>query len=453
MALSRSLSIGASGLIAQQSNFDVISNNIANSTTVGFKGSQATFQEEINLLKKSGQSPDEPNGNGSIGGINPVQYGLGVKIGSIKQDFSQGPIETTNNPLDIALDGEGFLIYNMNGQELYSRAGNLDIDKDGYIVDTATGAYLQGYNLMYQNGQVVQSSSDEYTIGGVKSNLVIDPNIQSAPKQTENLTLSGNLNAENEEGDVKSTSITIYDRVGNTHELTITFTKAPEGVDLGNGLTTYYASTQIDGIDIPSNGLDTKPVTFNADGLLNEPDSIYLTVEDMNAVLGTDSFEDLNYGDNSDITINLGDPNDALTGITSFSGSNTASFQNQDGYKTGALNTLNVNADGMIKGTFTNGRSEILGQMLISRFTNQEGLTREGNNFYAEAPNSGTPIIGTANEVFPTTSIISYALEQSNVDLTKEFTEMISAQRAYEAAARIVTTSDTLLGETTMLKR
>lgn len=453
MALTKSLSIGASSLIAQQSNFDVISNNVANASTVGFKGSNATFQEELNLIMKRGQGPEEPDGNGSIGGINPIQYGLGVKIGSIKQDFSQGAIETTNNPLDLALNGDGFFVYNMNNKNHYSRAGNLDIDKDGFIVDTATGAYLQGYNLRMEDGVVVENSKDKYTLGGVVSNLKVDPKVQSAPKQTQTLTMSGNLNSLNEEGDSKSSTVTIYDQIGNAHELKITFTKLSAEQDASAKGKLYGASMQIDGIDLPTNGLDQKVIEFGENGTLTEPMDLYLTVEDMNDALGTESFTDLNLGVNEDLLIKMADDDNLLTGVTNLSGSDTVTFMTQDGYAAGDLTGLSVNSDGKIIGSFTNGRSENLGQVVIAQFTNQEGLVREGNNFYSESSNSGIPLMGTATDIFPSTSIVGNGLEQSNVDLTKEFTKMISSQRAYEAAARVVTTSDTILGETTMLKR
>ncbi len=453
MALMRSLSIGASGLIAQQNNFDVISNNVANSATVGFKGSQATFQEEINLLMRSGMSPDEPDGSGTRGGINPVQYGLGVKIGSIKQDFSQGALESTNSAIDLALDGDGFFIYKMGGSDFYSRAGNLDIDKDGYIVDTATGAYLQGYNVLIEGGKVVENSKDKYTLDGIVGNLRVDPKIQSAPKQTQEMTLSGNLNSLNEPGDTKSSTITIYDQIGNAHEIQITFTKGEKNVDEGFGRSVYRASVQLDGIDVPINGLEEKAIQFSPDGTLYDPQELFLTVEDMNQALGKKSFVDLNPGINEDLRLKLTDPDNALSGITNFSGSNTVTFMTQDGYKPGNLTDISVSTDGTLVGTFTNGRSEDLGQVVVAQFTNQEGLIREGNNFFSESPNSGIAQIGTANEIFPDTSILGYKLEQSNVNLTQEFTEMISAQRAYEAAARVITTSDTILGETTMLKR
>ena len=136
MGLSRSLSIGASSLNAHQKKFDVISNNLANANTVGYKSNRANFEEQFNQVYKYGNSPELTGSNG-LGGINPLQFGLGVKLGSITQDFSQGSIEATNKPLDMAIQGSGMFVYNQSGRDVYTRAGNISRDNSGFLVDTS----------------------------------------------------------------------------------------------------------------------------------------------------------------------------------------------------------------------------------------------------------------------------------------------------------------------------
>lgn len=439
MGLSRSLATGASSLRAHQQRMDVISNNLANANTIGYKSNRANFSEQFYQVYSQGVAPNVQGTRGN-GGINPYQFGLGVRMTSITQDMSQGVLESTNRALDMAIQGDGFFIYNMNGKELYSRAGNISQDKQGNLIDTATGALLQGYNINKDNnGVIIKNSDGTNRLNAAKSNLVIPPDIISPPRQSQNITFFGNLNAGMATGDSRSTSINVYDNIGGVHSLTFTFTKTANANE-------YALSATIDGQTVNTNAAT---ITFNSDGTLNTPTNVQINYADLNTAIGNNVFSTTPAA----LNIRLADPNNLMSGLTQFAGANTASFKTQDGYTSGDLLSLSVGRDGKIWGAFTNGKTELLGQVLLARFTNQEGLVRTGDNFYANSPNSGDAIIGTANEVFPSTSIVGNALEQSNTDMTEEFTRLITTQRAFEAASRTVTVSDTLLAEINQLKR
>ncbi|GAB1372938.1 hypothetical protein MASR1M45_30020 [Candidatus Kapaibacterium sp.] len=180
MAISRSLSIGSSSLRAHQLKFDVISNNLANLNTIGYKGNRANFEEQFYQVLSQGRSPESVDGIGT-GGTNPLQFGLGVKLGSITQDMAQGTIEATNRPLDMAIQGDGFFLYNLNGQSMYSRAGNVSRDKNGFLVDSSTGAILQGYPVKADANGIVSKTNGVNDLLGTVGNLNIPTNIISAP--------------------------------------------------------------------------------------------------------------------------------------------------------------------------------------------------------------------------------------------------------------------------------
>lgn len=439
MGLSRSLATGASSLRAHQQRMDVISNNLANANTIGYKSNRANFSDQFYQVYTHGVAPNVQGSRGN-GGLNPHQFGNGVRLSSITQNMAQGVIESSERALDMAVQGDGFFIYNMNGRELYSRAGNISQDRDGNLIDTATGAFLQGYNVdKTTNGVIIKNADGSNRLSATKNNLVIPPDITSPPRQTQNISFFGNLNAGMATGDTRSTSINVYDNIGGVHNLTFTFTKTANPNE-------YALAATIDGQAVNTNATT---IQFNADGTLNTPTNVLINYADLNTAIGNNVFATTPTA----MTIQLADPNNLMSGITQFAGANTASFKTQDGYTSGDLLTLSVGRDGKIWGSFTNGKTELLGQVLLARFTNQEGLVRTGDNFFSVSPNSGDPIIGTVNDIFSSTSIIGNSLEQSNVDMTVEFTRLITTQRAFEAASRTITVSDTLLAEVNQLKR
>ncbi len=471
MAITRSLTIGTSSLRAHQSKFDVISNNLANLNTIGYKGNRTNFEEQFNQIVSQGRSPESTTGIGT-GGTNPIQFGLGVKLGSITQDMSQGNIETTNRPLDMAIQGDGFFIYNLNGQKMYSRAGNISRDKYGFLVDSSTGAVLQGFPIQTDDdGIITKDVNGVNTLQGTIGNLNIPTNVISAPTATSLVKMSGNLNANNADGTEKITTMTIYDTKGAAHELKFKFTFV-KGDPAATPPTTdiYQLTGNLDGINITLNKNDGDPtatppvaatalteLTFGTDGSLNPidagPPASYNVSFEVDPADTSDAANELRTKFATYPTVQLADPNQVTSGLTNYAGSNSVTFTEQNGYQKGDLIDLSVDGKGKIWGAFTNGKSELLGQVALAKFMNNEGLVRNGSNFYRESPSSGTPNMGTAVDIFPSTMIAGGSLEQSNVDMTVQFTDMISTQRAYEAAARTITLSDQLLQETTNLKR
>lgn len=439
MPISRALSIGTSSLRSHQRRFDVIANNVANINTTGFKGSRVNFVEQFNQIYARGRAPNITTGRN--GGLNPLQYGLGVRVGSVVADLSQGVIETTGRPLDMAIQGDGFFVYQLYGKQYFSRSAPIIRDSEGNLVDPTTGAILQGFSVIRNaNGFILKDQNGISSLNKTISNLQIPTTTISPPNQTQNIKLVGNLDANTATNGTAVTSITIFDNNGTSHTLSFTFTKTANPNE-------WSISATIDGNALT---LGTTSITFNPDGTINTPTSLTITASDLNTALGQDVFDATTP---KDITVELAPPTNLLQGITQFAGANTVTFSYQDGYTSGELADLTIDDTGKIWGSFTNGKTELLGQVAIARFANPSALVREGNSFFSVAPDSGIPIFGTANETFPSTKIFSGALEQSNVDLAEQFTDMITTQRAYEAAARTITISDVMMAETNNLKR
>ncbi|HRI30734.1 MAG TPA: flagellar hook-basal body complex protein, partial [Candidatus Kapabacteria bacterium] len=237
------------------------------------------------------------------------------------------------------------------------------------------------------------------------------------------------------------TSITIYDTQGAPRVLNLAFTKTAPN--------TFGLVATMDGNSTPIAGAPTS-INFNSDGTLQTPLNFTLAASALNAVSTSNAFDQ---DTPKDVTITLATPDNLLGGLTQFAGLNTVTAREQDGYTSGELSRISVDQTGKILGAFTNGQSELLGQVVLARFTNPGGLMKEGGNFFSISPNSGLPTVGTAVEIFPSTRINSTALEESNVDLTEQFTDLITTQRAFEAASRTVTISDQFLGEINQLKR
>lgn len=451
MALIRSLTSGTSSLKAHQQRLDIISNNIANVNTTGYKSSRATFAEQFNQVFTLGTAPNSISGGG-IGGIDPLQIGLGVKLGAVTQDFSQGSLQTTNRPMDLALQGEGFFAVEINGQQRYTRAGAFSFDTNGNLVDSSSGAYVQGYNLQTDSaGKVEKDGNGNNSLNRTASNIQVSPTFKSAPRQTGEINMAGNINSQLATGESVNSSITIYDSQGTAQTLKLEFTK------LATPANSYSVAGTLNGDAITHTFAN---VTFGTDGTMNAfgsaPEYGYDIPASVlnNAISATsEAFDEGTATTPINIRVNLTDANNLLEGLTQFSGQNTVTATGQDGYATGELSRLTVDQTGRIIGAFSNGQSELLGQVVVAKFTNPGGLVKEGGNYFSTSPNSGLPNIGTAVEIFPSTRIASGALEESNVDLTEQFTDLISTQRAFEAASRTVTISDQFLNEINGLKR
>jgi flagellar hook protein FlgE len=414
----RSLFAGVSGLKNHQVRMDVIGNNIANVNTLGFKAGRVTFKEGFAQMLQGAGAPQDGQG-----GTNPMQVGLGMRIGSMDTIFTQGNLETTGVNTDLAVQGDAFFVVKKGGQSFYTRAGNFTLDSDGRLVSATNGYAVQG--RMATNGVF---ASD--VVGDIRL-----PVGQKAPAAaTSETVLGGNLNAQAEIGTQVNTSITVYDSQGGAHEIGLVLEKTaantwsitPDTDPLPEGVAS---------ITLTGDG----NLTFNADGTLTERDNPTITVTPTGG-----EFEDIEF------TLNLG--SGSLNGITQFAGSTTAALQGQDGYSWGTMQSFSIDRTGTITGAFSNGITMALGQVVLADFNNPGGLMRNGENMYSTSSNSGEAVMNFASETSPS-SIASGALEMSNVDLTQEFTNMIVAQRGFQANSKVITSTDEMLQEIVNLKR
>lgn len=393
-----------SGLSAANANLGVISNNIANNNTTGFKQSRAEFGDIFSLS--------------NLGMSSSRSIGSGVKLNAVTQQFTQGNLETTGNALDLGLNGEGFFMLKDGGATVYTRAGGFSIDKDGYIVNSA-GRRLQGFTALDDGG---------FTAG--TGDIYLDTS-QNNAKATTNTQFGVNLDSaatvptvipfdyKNTNSFNYSTSSSFYDSQGGSHTLTAYFVK--------NGLNSWTAYYSADGKD-PSATPSVTNFTFDANGQLVSPtsSSIAVNLTTLNS----------NNGATSPMNISLD-----FTGSTQFGSASATNSITQDGFASGELVGLNVDEDGTIFGNYSNGQSKPLAMVAIANFRNQQGLSPVGDTAWAQTAAAGEVIIGQAG----TSSlgvVQSGTLEVSNVELTEQLVNMISAQRDFQANSQVISTND-----------
>ncbi|MEQ9400759.1 MAG: flagellar hook protein FlgE [Longimicrobiales bacterium] len=413
----RSLFSGVSGLRNHQIRMDVIGNNIANVNTVGYKASRVTFEEAFAQLLQGASRPPGDSSNVS-GGVNPVQVGLGMNIGSIDLLFTQGNIEATGVNTDLAIQGDSFFVVSDGSSNRYTRSGNFQLDANGRLVASTNGYVVQG--KLAEDGILTDTIQDIKLPFGQKS----------AAQATTAISLAGNLDAEAQVGDVRETTITVFDAMGARDEVTVTFTKA-------SGTTWDYSMAVADGTIVSG---DTGTLTFDNEGRLTTPVPATPFV-----------FTPASGAANVEIEVDWG-TEDSISGLSQFAAPSTAVLKEQDGYTMGDLERFSIDQTGTITGAFTNGVTLTLGQIVMADFNNPAGLIRSGDNMYAVSANSGSSVLGFSGEGSQS-AITSGALEMSNVDLAQEFTSMITAQRGFQSNARVITTSDEMLQEVVQLKR
>lgn len=400
--------IAITGLNATSRHLDVIGNNVTNANTMGYKAGAMYF---ANVLS---QSLSTGSGSGS------AEVGQGVMIAEVATQFTQGALESTGNSLDMAIDGEGFFIVeDAENSRFYTRAGAFHVDKDGYIIDT--NAYrVQGYDYF---------SATPNVIGDINVR-----NAHSEPNATTEIRTGMNLNANTATGGVFVSSLTVYDSLGAQHSLSITFTKnATAG--------TWDFEADLDGVAATAQSADQ--LVFDADGALTSP-AADITFTFAPPANGAD------IGASGVITWNIaGSTAEVVTGYASNS---VVRSIHADGYPPGSLRSVSIGKDGTVSGFFTNAQTVYLGRVMLASFANPWGLDKIGNNLFAEGVLSGQAVINA-----PTTeglgSLLSNSLEQSNTDLGKEFVNMITAQRAYQACTKVVTTADQMLEVLMNIKR
>jgi flagellar hook protein FlgE len=344
---------------------------------------------------------------------------------------------------DLALQGNGFFIVKQNGKQFFTRSGAFSLDADGRLVMAGSGATVQG-KLADSNGVLPTGNSLQ--------DIVIPTDIKSPAKATTSIKWKGNLNASAPistdpannlpDGSTTTGSAIVYDSLGNKYTVTLKFAKTADVPQSWTWTATRPDPASTTAAPLPALEVGTGSVTFNTDGSLASPDPTappQLT------------FDPANGANPLTIDVSFGDLG-KLSGLTASQGMSSISAKESDGYGLGSLNNISIETDGTVRGVFSNGTLQTLGQVLIADFNNPSGLTRVTGSLYDFSGNSGIAQIGAAGSV-NSTQILSNSLEQSNVDLSEEFTKMIIAQRGFQANAKIITTSDEFMQQIVNIKQ
>ena len=453
----RSMYSGVSGLRVHQTKMDVIGNNIANVNTTGYKSQRVTFSDVFSQTLQSGTAASDETGRG---GRNPMQVGLGVNVSSIDIMMTPGAAQRTDNPFDLMVDGDGFIVVGDDTGKYFTRAGALRQDAEG--------------NLVIPNGMKVQgwpASDDGKSInrGEVRPIVLTDPaNASAKPETTTGVELSGNLDKNKSPID---TQIKMYDSLGNlyTTPIQLTFkdgewTLAPTTEQVGGAAKMILTDTnknqyavdpvlgeikfsftetgqlKTDGLPgtVANNalGMTDGKVVFKLDkiDLNNAKDPATGADKKLNAIIGAD-------GTPAGVVVDV-------TNITQYNSKTTIDPKTKDGKAPGEMTGFEVGADGKITAHYNNGTTKLLGQIVVANFDNPAGLQKVGDNLFQTTGNSGDfDNIGSA------ANFQAGVLEMSNVDLSSEFTEMITTQRGFQANSRIISVSDEMLQELVNLKR
>ena len=406
----RSMFAGVSGLRNHQTMMDVVGNNIANVNTTGFKASQVTFSEAINQTL-SGAS----GSTATRAGINATQIGLGADLGSIDRIFTQGASQVTGRTTDLAIQGDGFFIVEADGERSYTRSGVFNFDDAG--------------NLSANGGHKVQGWLPDAT-GVIDSNrpvgdIVLPTGQLVDPEATTTVNIGGNLSADLLVGETLQSSITVYDSLGAAHEAQFVFTTT--------GVNTWSLAGSVEGNALT---IGSPTVTFDATGALTSATSTTATGY---TPPGANALS---------ITLDFA----AGANLAQFGGQSNMEARFADGAAIGSLIGYTIGENGTIEGQFSNGKTRDLARIGMVAFANNGGLLQTGNGNFRSTSQSGPPLVGEAG-----TSgrglLAAGTLEMSNVDLAREFTNLIIAQRGFQANSRVITTSDELLADLVNLKR
>jgi flagellar hook protein FlgE len=391
------ISIGQTGLVASSKQMDVIAGNLANSTTVGYKASSILFSSVMNSAS---------NSSGATG--------QGVEVSDVVTEFGQGSFEYTSSVTDMAINGGGFFtVTDPSSVKLYTRAGAFHIDNNDYLVDV-NGYKVQGYT-------------------GTASSVPGDIQLQRSKGATTTTELSfgANLDERTLVNDTYNVSQTVYDSKGGLHTLSVSFKK-------GAAIGTWGVSATFDG---SNTGVTVLPATvvFKADGTLVPPAPATTTI----TIAPTDPaiLKGATIGTAGVLNWNL--TTDANRKLTGYASASSVRSLYADGFGAGDLRSLSIDSNGSISGVYTNGQTLPLAQIGLANFQEPTALTKNGN-YFLETTSSGKPINNTAGAGGMGT-IQSNSLEVSNTDVSKEFISMITAQRAYQANAKIITTADQML--------
>jgi flagellar hook protein FlgE len=414
-----SLFTGISGLNANATALTVIGDNIANVNTVAYKSNSIAFSNVLSTSLTGAESSD---------------VGRGVDVWGTSSAWTQGSLQSTGSATDLSINGIGFFVLqDESGGEYYTRAGQFYLNELGTMVNP-DGLQVMGYEIDPNTGEM-----------GTLTQISIPGDRVSQPQATTEFSFDVNLEASSEIGDTFAASQTVYDSLGNPIELTLTFTNVAGGEwscqasvpeSVGGPIVAPASNVTID-------GQNTLTVEFDGDGMLTAPTANpELEISLINGA--TDPLEvdwilfdagGQSYGD-----------------LTGFANQSAITFQSQDGYPSGLLRGISVDQDGMVMASYSNGQLVPSFRLVLADFPSYEGLSKMGGNLWAESLDSGqampgVPGIGRLGNITPS------SLEMSNVDLSTEFVNMITTQRAFQANSRVITTSDEILAELINIKR
>jgi flagellar hook protein FlgE len=391
---------GLSGLNAASKALEVIGNNVSNANTVGFKQSRAEFADVFAA---------------SLSGAGATQIGIGTKISDVAQQFTQGNITATNNTLDVAINGAGFFRLSNNGAVTYTRNGQFQMDKNGYIV-TSDGKRLMGNSADNLNGsspvEIQIDTSDLQPVASTKITGTLNLNSASADIDQTVTPFSST----DPTSYTNSTAITVYDNLGNSHNVQNYYVKT--------AANTWSVYTTVDGTDVTPT--PTPSMVFNAG-----------SYDSTNSSVTPISFTPTTGGATMNISFDY-------SKSTQYGSSFSVNKLSQDGYNSGRIASFTIGDDGIIQGRYTNGQSKDLGRVILANFVNPNGLQSLGGNQWMASYESGDELIGAPGS--STLGVLqSSAVEDSNVDLTAELVNMITAQRVYQANAQTIKTQDQVM--------
>ena len=415
----RSMFSAISGLKNHQTFMDVVGNNIANVNTTGFKQSRVTFQDILSQTVRSASGPQ-----GGRGGVNPEQVGLGVTINGIDTIQTQGTLQSTGKLTDMAIQGDGYFVMSDGKQNFFSRDGAFDLGTDGTLLNPASGLHVMGWQANAVTGAV------DTTVPA--SAITIPLGADMTGKASTSLTASGNLDSGTSTtapNNAVSLQSTIYDSLGNPHSITIAFTHTAADT------WTVGPLTSPDGTVTMTGGT---PLKFNTAGKYdttagaNTPGTMSLALTTPNGAAP------ISFGFD-------------MTSITQLASTPSSLSSNTDGASAGSLTTFTVGPAGDITGVYSNGYKQPLGQIALASFANPGGLVKAGGNLFQTSVNAGTANIGIPDSA-GRGQIATGFLEGSNVDLAQQFTNMIMAERGFQANSRVITTSDEILQDLVNIK-
>ena len=398
-------SIALSGLEADTVALNTIGNNLANLNTTAYKGQTTSFEDLF--YQQIGQA----------GSGDPIQIGAGTKVSGTSSDFSEGTIlpDTNTNSSDMALDGNGFFLVAQNGQQSLTRAGNFQVSSSGSLI-TQDGASVLGYPVV---NKVVNTNVNPQAI-------TLPVGSTQGAQATQNISATVNLNSNAPMGTSFTTPVQIFDSLGQSHQATITYAKT------GTNTWSYSVSLPAgDASGTPVNNTGT--LAFDSNGNLTSPTGVVSGITFPGMADGA-----------SDLTFNWNlNGSGSTPTITQLASANTNGSVNQDGFTSGNYTGFTVDPSGVIQAQFSNGNTQTIGQVAVATVANEQGLVAVGGNNFQTTAASGQAVAGVAGAGGRGT-VDDGALEQSNVNISTEFSNLIVAQRAFEANSKTVTTFDTI---------